>query len=91
MQACIARGGKDDELRTCTQSLAKAIADYKKSAKSAHSLHSQNKPKPKGKAKAKASAQPAPEPNAWGIWVKLFQLDGQVASGLCYGGWMFED
>jgi len=69
MQACIARGANDDQLRTCTQALAKTIADYKQAAKSAQSLHSQNKPKPKGKSKAKAKAKalalPAPEaPNA---------------------------
>ena len=53
----MARGGDDQALSVSTQSLARAIADYKKSAKSAKGLENQSKPK--GKAKAKAAALPS--------------------------------
>lgn len=54
-QATVARGGAEDDLRKCTQSLACAIADYKHKSKSARGLESQNKPKqPKGKSAAKS-------------------------------------
>lgn len=53
----MARGGDDGALRASTQSLTEAIADYKKSSKSAKGLETQNKPK--GKAKAKAKPEPS--------------------------------
>ena len=62
-QACVARGDSEEQLRVCTQTVVKAIADYKHASKTAKGLESQSKPKPKAKAKAKAAASSAPEEN----------------------------
>lgn len=56
LQATVARGSAEHELRLSTQTLTQAIADYRQSAKSAKSLENQSKPKPKNAAKAKAKA-----------------------------------
>lgn len=53
----MARGGTDDELRTSTQQLAKAISDYKKDAKTAKGLENSAKPKVAKPKKAKAQAE----------------------------------
>lgn len=55
----MSRGSGDDALRSETQKLAKAIADYKQMAKSVKGLENQNKPKCASKAKAKAKAKAA--------------------------------
>lgn len=63
LEACVARGDSEEQLRVCTQTVVKAIADYKHASKTAKGLESQSKPKPKAKAKAKAAASSAPEEN----------------------------
>ena len=55
VQATVAGGGTDDNLRVSTQTLALAAADYRRAAKSAHSLYQQNKPKSKAVPKPKAT------------------------------------
>ena len=61
LKACVARGGTDDELRVSTQTLAQAIADYKKDAKTAKGLESSAKPKaPKAK-KGESQVEATPQ------------------------------
>ena len=42
-QACVARGADDEDLMRSTQSLTKAIADYKVAAKTVKGLESQSR------------------------------------------------
>ena len=60
-QACVSGGGDDTQLRTATNSLTKAIADYKNASATVKGLESRAKAaaKPKAKAKAKNRAEPA--------------------------------
>ena len=82
-QACVARGADDEDLMRSTQSLTKAIADYKVAAKTVKGLESQSRPK----AKAKAKAGSAPAPSAWlngqvtGVW--LFERWGIICYHMC--------
>ena len=82
-QACVARGADDEDLMRSTQSLTKAIADYKVAAKTVKGLESQSRPK----AKAKAKAGSAPAPSAW-VWLFEEMRDYMLSHVLRGSDWL---
>eukprot|EP00435_Cladocopium_sp_Y103_P013043 s2218_g3.t1 len=59
LEACVARGGDDTDLTANTQTLVRAISNYKAASKTVKGLEAQGKPKA-AKGKAKAAAKPEP-------------------------------